>query len=329
MLTRASHCAISWGRWIQSASSHPTSLRSIFISSFNPRLGLQMALYLQIFRLNFECISHFSACPIVLWLMNAIDGLDWQQLNSSQFHKELYFCGSLRARCKSAFVVTVKRVEEFLVLRTDEPGWDEVFPPSQVLRGCDVAQLPPSHHFIISWQLTLRTATLSFILQNMQRYLCFYNWISSRQNMILPLFATVFVSSGSYFINLPTKFISEHEFWVTTRERTLYLCSYERIVHCFWYEINYRHVCGMVMTLLMSTQNLLHNTLLYSFSWTAGTPALYSGDYGLDYRSGPVSIAARSKSSTAFDRSNIGIAGSNPARGMDVCLCFSVLCCPV
>jgi hypothetical protein len=43
----------------------------------------------------------------------------------------------------------------------------------------------------------------------------------------------------------------------------------------------------------------------------------------------PVSIAARSKASTVFGRSNIGIAGSNPARGMDVCLCFSVLCCPV
>jgi hypothetical protein len=26
---------------------------------------------------------------------------------------------------------------------------------------------------------------------------------------------------------------------------------------------------------------------------------------------------------------NIEIAGSNPARGMDVCLCVSVLCCPV
>jgi hypothetical protein len=42
-----------------------------------------------------------------------------------------------------------------------------------------------------------------------------------------------------------------------------------------------------------------------------------------------ISITARSKASTVFGRSNIGIAGSNPARGMDVCLCFSVLCCPV
>jgi hypothetical protein len=43
----------------------------------------------------------------------------------------------------------------------------------------------------------------------------------------------------------------------------------------------------------------------------------------------PVSIAARSKVSTVFGRSITGIAGSNLARGMDVCLCFSVLCCPV
>jgi hypothetical protein len=39
----------------------------------------------------------------------------------------------------------------------------------------------------------------------------------------------------------------------------------------------------------------------------------------------PVLVAA----STVFGRSNIGIACSNPARGMDVGLCFSVLCCPV
>jgi hypothetical protein len=39
----------------------------------------------------------------------------------------------------------------------------------------------------------------------------------------------------------------------------------------------------------------------------------------------PVSMAERSKTSTVFGRSNIGIAGSNPTRGMDVCLCLSVL----
>jgi hypothetical protein len=43
----------------------------------------------------------------------------------------------------------------------------------------------------------------------------------------------------------------------------------------------------------------------------------------------PVSIAERSEASTAFGRSNVEIAGSNPARGMDVCPRVSVLCCPV
>jgi hypothetical protein len=35
------------------------------------------------------------------------------------------------------------------------------------------------------------------------------------------------------------------------------------------------------------------------------------------------------RASTVFGRSNVEIAGSNPARGMDVCLRFYVLCCPV
>jgi hypothetical protein len=43
----------------------------------------------------------------------------------------------------------------------------------------------------------------------------------------------------------------------------------------------------------------------------------------------PVPVAARSKVRTVFDRSNTGIAGSNPARGMDVFPQVSVLCCPV
>jgi hypothetical protein len=43
----------------------------------------------------------------------------------------------------------------------------------------------------------------------------------------------------------------------------------------------------------------------------------------------PASMAERSKASTVYDRSNIGIAGSNPASGMDVCPRVSVLCCPV
>jgi hypothetical protein len=40
-------------------------------------------------------------------------------------------------------------------------------------------------------------------------------------------------------------------------------------------------------------------------------------------------MAERSKAGTVYDRSNIGISGSNPAWGMDVCPRVSVLCCPV
>jgi hypothetical protein len=40
-------------------------------------------------------------------------------------------------------------------------------------------------------------------------------------------------------------------------------------------------------------------------------------------------MAERSKACTVCDRSNIGIARSNPASGMDVCPRLSVLCCPV
>jgi hypothetical protein len=42
-----------------------------------------------------------------------------------------------------------------------------------------------------------------------------------------------------------------------------------------------------------------------------------------------VSVAERSRACTVYDRSNIGIAGSNPPSGMDVCQRVSVLCCPV
>jgi hypothetical protein len=40
-------------------------------------------------------------------------------------------------------------------------------------------------------------------------------------------------------------------------------------------------------------------------------------------------MAERSKAGTVYDRSNIGITGSKPAWGMDVCPLVSVLCCPV
>jgi hypothetical protein len=39
--------------------------------------------------------------------------------------------------------------------------------------------------------------------------------------------------------------------------------------------------------------------------------------------------AERSKAGTVYGRLNIGIAGWNPAWGMDVCPRVSVLCCPV
>jgi hypothetical protein len=40
-------------------------------------------------------------------------------------------------------------------------------------------------------------------------------------------------------------------------------------------------------------------------------------------------MAERSKACTVYDRSNIEFEGSKLARGMDVCLRLSVLCCPV
>jgi hypothetical protein len=40
-------------------------------------------------------------------------------------------------------------------------------------------------------------------------------------------------------------------------------------------------------------------------------------------------LVRRSKALTVFRRSNSGLVGSNPARDMDVCPRFSVLCCPV
>jgi hypothetical protein len=40
-------------------------------------------------------------------------------------------------------------------------------------------------------------------------------------------------------------------------------------------------------------------------------------------------MVAQPKARTVFDSLNTGIVVSNPARGMDVCPRFSVLCCPV
>jgi hypothetical protein len=35
----------------------------------------------------------------------------------------------------------------------------------------------------------------------------------------------------------------------------------------------------------------------------------------------PITVAARSEACTVFDLSNTGIMGSNPAGGMDACVC--------
>jgi hypothetical protein len=43
----------------------------------------------------------------------------------------------------------------------------------------------------------------------------------------------------------------------------------------------------------------------------------------------PIPMAGQSKARTVLNRSNTGILVSNPARGMDVCPHFSVLCGPV
>jgi hypothetical protein len=40
-------------------------------------------------------------------------------------------------------------------------------------------------------------------------------------------------------------------------------------------------------------------------------------------------MVERSMPCTVYERANIGIAGTNPARGMDVSPRFSVLCCPL
>jgi hypothetical protein len=46
----------------------------------------------------------------------------------------------------------------------------------------------------------------------------------------------------------------------------------------------------------------------------------------------PITVTARSKSSTVIARINTEIVGSNPIRGMDVCMCIYVyvaLCIPI
>jgi hypothetical protein len=71
----------------------------------------------------------------------------------------------------------------------------------------------------------------------------------------------------------------------------------------------------MFLSPWLPRKDLYENTLVILFS-----PNVYNTS---------ISIAERSEASTVFGLSNVEIAGSNPARGMDVCLRFSVLCCPL
>jgi hypothetical protein len=58
---------------------------------------------------------------------------------------------------------------------------------------------------------------------------------------------------------------------------------------------------------------IFNNTVNYNFDFTQPYPTLK-----------PNTVAARSKTWTVFARSNIGIVGSNPTQGMDVCVLFCV-----
>jgi hypothetical protein len=44
------------------------------------------------------------------------------------------------------------------------------------------------------------------------------------------------------------------------------------------------------------------------------------------YPTQPITVAARSRASTVFARSNTGIGGSNPTLGMDVCVRLFCVC---
>jgi hypothetical protein len=67
-------------------------------------------------------------------------------------------------------------------------------------------------------------------------------------------------------------------------------------------------------------------TLLLILPVSADEMTIYI-DFPTYYFCFPVPVAERSEARTVFDRSNSGIMGSNPPRGMDLCPRFSVLCC--
>jgi hypothetical protein len=83
---------------------------------------------------------------------------------------------------------------------------------------------------------------------------------------------------------------------------------------------------------LKSLQNLQHKPSFTTLSVVHFSNSLFKFNTGITRSYGfikLVSMATQSKASTVFGRLNIGIAGLNPAQGMDVCLHLSVLCCPV
>jgi hypothetical protein len=92
-----------------------------------------------------------------------------------------------------------------------------------------------------------------------------------------------------------------------------------------------KHRCNFTFTYKEELQYLSPCMIRSSMRW-AGHVELMEGkklgspDSGYV---GSVSIPERSEASTVFGHSNVEIAGSNPAWGMDACLRFYVLCCPV
>jgi hypothetical protein len=83
-------------------------------------------------------------------------------------------------------------------------------------------------------------------------------------------------------------------------------------------------VCHIFRNLLVLSK--LRMNLLYKLVLVRNYLSMFQN---LTVWNQPVSVAERSKACTVYDRLNIEITGSNPTRGMDVCLHFSVLCCPV
>jgi hypothetical protein len=105
-------------------------------------------------------------------------------------------------------------------------------------------------------------------------------------------------------------------------------------------ETPYNNICQVTTWRRDLPEKLIVAQVIYKVSNIYGTRKLHylahnspvhtANPISLRYSSiQPVSIAERSKACTVYDSLNIEIAGSDPARGMDVCLRVSVLGCPV